>query len=187
MADKKTIWSDAAVPGLVLGGISTIYFIINTLISRIDPGNTGAALMGSAADMILWAAKFILCIILMKKFMKARSFRQPEADNSDIFKFGCAIALLSAIVYSAFYLATVQFIFPDTFDKILDLLRDNPMIDAASMEQLENLFPKLPSMTFFVNFFYCWLFGTILSAIFSRNIPPVNPFAGHSTNNTDEQ
>ena len=39
---------------------------------------------------------------------------------------------------------------------------------------------NLPSFSFFVNLIYCWLFGTVLSAILSRNIPSRNPF-------TDEQ
>ena len=42
------------------------------------------------------------------------------------------------------------------------------------------MIPRLPTFSFFVNLFYCWLFGTVLSAILSRNIPSRNPF-------TDEQ
>lgn len=176
MAEKKSIWSDAAVPGLVLGGVAAVYFIINTLTSRIDPDNTAATLIGSGAVMILWLVKFILCIWLMKRFMKAQSANYPESTNNDIFRFGCVVALLSAIVYSAVYLATVEFITPDVFDKALDVLRDNPMVTSDTMDQIEQLIPKLPAMTFFWNLFYCWLFGTVLSAILSRNIPSANPF-----------
>ncbi len=176
MAEKKSIWNDAAVPGLVLGGVAAVYFIINTLTSRIDPDNMAATLMGSGAVMILWLVKFILCIWLMKRFMKAQSARYPEASNNDIFRFGCAVALLSAIVYSAVYLATVEFITPDVFDKALDVIRESPMITSDAMDQIEQMIPKLPAMTFFWNLFYCWIFGTVLSAILSRNIPSSNPF-----------
>lgn len=176
MAEKKSIWSDAAVPGLVLGGVAAVYFIINSLVSRIDPDNTAATLIGSGAVMLLWVAKFALCIWLMKRFMKAQSARYPEATNNDIFRFGCVVALLSSIVYSAVYLATVEFIIPDMFDKVLEAFKDNPMITGSAMEQIEQMIPKLPAITFFWNLFYCWLFGTILSAIFSRGIPSSNPF-----------
>ena len=49
------------------------------------------------------------------------------------------------------------------------------------MDMMEEMIPKLPTMTFFLNFFWCWLFGTVLSAIFSRNIPSSNPFAGNDS------
>ena len=41
---------------------------------------------------------------------------------------------------------------------------------------MDGMMAKLPNVMFFVNLFWCWLFGTVLAAIFSRNIPPRNPF-----------
>ena len=41
---------------------------------------------------------------------------------------------------------------------------------------MEELMPKMPTYAFFANLIYCWLFGTILAAIFSRNISSSNPF-----------
>jgi hypothetical protein len=86
-------------------------------------------------------------------------------------------ALLSALLYSGAYLAYTSFIAPDTFDQALDILRDNPMVDSATMSQMEQMMPKMPTIGFFMNLIWCWLFGTVLAAIFSRNIPPQNPFA----------
>ena len=51
------------------------------------------------------------------------------------------------------------------------------MVDANTMGQMEQMIPQMPTFSFFFNLIYCWLFGTVLSAIFSRNIPPQNPFA----------
>ena len=85
-------------------------------------------------------------------------------------------ALLSALLYSAFYLAYTSFIAPDTFDTALEILRDNPYIDSNSMEQVEEMIPRMPTIAFFMNLVYCWLFGTVLAAIYSRNIPSQNPF-----------
>ena len=85
-------------------------------------------------------------------------------------------ALLSAMLYSAFYLAYVSFIAPDTFSQALDILADNPMMDSNSMSAVEEMIPRMPTISFFGNLIYCWLFGTILSAIFSASIRPQNPF-----------
>ena len=41
---------------------------------------------------------------------------------------------------------------------------------------------KKETYAFFINLFYCFIYGTILSAILSRNIPPRNPFAGEGFN-----
>ena len=91
-----------------------------------------------------------------------------------------ATALLSALLYSAFYLAYVSFIAPDTFEQALSVLEDNPMMDSNSMSMIEDMIPKMPTISFFVNLIWCWLFGTVLAAIFSRNVASQNPF-------TDEQ
>ena len=37
---------------------------------------------------------------------------------------------------------------------------------------------KMPVIAFFSNFIYCFLFGTILSAILAPNIVKDDPFAG---------
>ena len=46
----------------------------------------------------------------------------------------------------------------------------------AQLDSMDGMMAKLPNVMFFVNLFWCWLFGTVLAAIFSRNIPPRNPF-----------
>ena len=36
---------------------------------------------------------------------------------------------------------------------------------------------RMPQVMFFSNLVYCFLYGTVLSAVLSRNIPPRDPFA----------
>jgi hypothetical protein len=44
------------------------------------------------------------------------------------------------------------------------------------------------TVSFFTNLIYCFLFGVVLSAILSRNIPSRNPFADYQKKDTpDEQ
>ena len=50
------------------------------------------------------------------------------------------------------------------------------MMDSATLEAVEEMIPSMPTYAFFGNLIYCTLYGTIVSAILSRNIPSSNPF-----------
>lgn len=172
MTDKKTLFNSASIGGLVLGGISIAYFLTGTLISKAEAG-IGLSLLSG----LLWIVKFVGCIMLVKFFMKKYSAAEPDADSSDVFRFGRLVALFSALLFAAFILAFSTYINPGYFeDAILTAAQNNPMFNGAMMDQLEQMLPKLPTITFFSQFIYCWLFGVVLSAIFSRNIPSSNPF-----------
>lgn len=176
MTEKNIIWESAGRAGLVLGGVSILYLLCTMLTARLaEPGGTVGILM-TLVNLCLWLAKFGGCIFLMRRFMLRYSQTDPAADNARVFRFGTMAALLSALLYSAAYLAYTSFIAPDTFAQAVDILRENPMMDANSLAAMEEMLPKLPTVGFFVNLVYCWLFGTVLAAIFSRSIPPQNPF-----------
>ncbi|MCR4859454.1 MAG: DUF4199 family protein [Bacteroidales bacterium] len=176
MAEKNIIWESAGKAGLVLGGVSILYLLCTMLTGKLAGSGTGIAVLMSVLNFLLWIAKFCACIYLMRFFLLRFSQADPEADNARVFRFGTLAALLSALLYSAFYLAYVSFLAPDTFDEALEILRDNPMMDSNSMSAIEEMIPRMPTLSFFVNLVYCWLFGTVLAAIFSRNIPSQNPF-----------
>jgi len=177
MAEKNIIWESAGKAGLVLGGVSILYMLCTMLTGKLAESVEGFAVaLPALLNFLLWACKFGACIYLMKLFMTRYSQADPAADNAAVFRFGMLTALFSALLYSAFYLAYTTFIAPDAFEKSLDVLRSNPYVDSATMSQMEEIIPRMPTISFFLNFFYCWLFGTVLSAIFSKNIPPQNPF-----------
>ena len=181
MNEKNIIWESAAKAGLVLGGVSIVYLLCTMFSGKlVEHAGTGLSVIISLVKFLLWIAKFAGCILLMRLFMQRFSQADPSADNARVFRFGALTALLSALIYSAFYLAYVSFIAPDTFDKALEMVQDNPMLSAYPMDGIEEMIPRMPTISFFANLIYCWLFGTILSAILSRNIPSRNPF-------TDEQ
>ena len=175
MTEKKNImWESAGKAGLVLGGVSIVYLLLTMLLGKV--AENGSAILMGLVNGLLWLAKFIACIYLMRLFMRKFAAAEPEADRNRVFRFGMITALLSAMLYSAFYLAYVSFIAPDTFSQALDILADNPMMDSNSMSAVEEMIPRMPTISFFGNVIYCWLFGTILSAIFSASIRPQNPF-----------
>ena len=172
---KNLLWESAGKAGLVLGGVSIAYLLCTMLTGKL--AENGPVFLMTVVNLLLWLAKFAGCIYLMRWFMLRFSQADPEADNARVFRFGTLTALLSALLYAGAYLAYTTFIAPDSFDQAMEILRDNPMIDANTMDQMEQMIPQMPTFSFFFNLIYCWLFGTVLSAIFSRNIPPQNPFA----------
>ncbi len=164
--ERKLIWSEAGIPGLILGLATAVCFYLTSLL--------GNALLNG----IVWVAKLAGCICLMYFFMKKFVSIHSGADNRDSFRFGVIVALLSAFIYSvSFYIFTV-YIKPDMFDAALSAVMDNysSILDTNSLEQIENLIPKLPAIGFFSNLIYCFLYGTIVSAIISRSVPSTNPF-----------
>lgn len=181
MNEKNSIWEHAGKAGLALGGVSIAYLLITMLTGKLaeDAGGAMTFVLG-ALNFLLWGVKFGACIFLMRFFMLRFSKADPTADNNRVFRFGARTALLSALLYSAFYMAYVSFIAPDTFENAMSMLQDNPFLGATDTAAIEEMIPRMPTISFFVNLIYCWLFGTVLSAIFSRNIPSRNPF-------TDEQ
>lgn len=185
---KSGFWNLAGKAGLVLGAVSSVYMLIGQLLSS-GASTTGAAFLLSLLSLVLWAAKFVGCILLMKLFMKKYAATDRSISNSDTFKFGMSVALLSSIVYSAFYFAYVSFIAPDTFATALSMISESysSMMTSEAMEALENT--NMERVSFFTNLIYCFIFGTILSAILSSNIPSKNPFDERYNNqeNTDNQ
>lgn len=176
MTEKKSIWDSASKAGLALGGISVAYIALTSLLGLLAGEGKAAAIIASVANTILWMVKFAACLFMLRFFMLRWSEANPEADNTDSFRFGRLTALFSALVYSGCYLAYTTFINPAVYDEAFSILKSNPMMNSASLQAMENILPMMPTYTFFGNLIYCWLFGVVLSAIYSRNIPSKNPF-----------
>ncbi len=175
------MWNSAAVAGLALGAVSTAYMFMNILTDKAESSFFLTLLLG-----LVWIVKFGGCIWLMMFFMKKFAAENPEADNKDTRRFGVITALLSAIVYSAASFANVAFISADLFAEQTELMMQQmaPMMDSNTLEAMNMYMENLPELTFISNLIYCFIFGAIISAILSRNIPSRNPFADYKP---DEQ
>jgi hypothetical protein len=174
MTEKESIWESAGKAGLVLGGISIAYMLLTMLTGKL--AGSGPVFLLGLVNVLLWVAKLAACINLMRYFILKFAADDPTVDNARAFRFGSLTALLSALLYSAFYLAYVSFIAPDTFEEAISALTDNPLLDSNSIAAIEEMIPRMPTISFFVNLIWCSLFGTVLAAIFSRNISSSNPF-----------
>ncbi len=178
---QKDMWNLAAKAGLVLGIVSAAYVFIVRL--------TGMAGLPSVASMavnfLLWGLKFGGCIWLMMFFMKKFAAEHPKAINADTRRFGIITALLSALVYSTFCLADISFISPEYYTQPIEqmLQESAPMLDSNSLSKVDSIMGMLPQLTFFSNLIYCFIYGTIVSAFLSINIPSRNPF---ENNKSDE-
>ena len=184
---RKDFWDGAGKAGLVLGLVSIAFLLLNSLMGKASEA-TGKTILFSILGLPVWVAKFVGCIALMKFFMKRFAASHPAVDNTDSFRFGMAVAFLSALVFAAFQLAYTTWIAPDTFAEAQEIAVSTygSMMPAESIEMMQNM--NFGVVTFFTNLIYCFLFGTVLSAILSRNIPSRNPFAEQGPFNTpDEQ
>lgn len=178
MANKKNKWNMAGTAGLVLGGVCIAYGLLTLLTGKIANASTGLAFLLSLLNFALWAAKFVGCILLMKFFMKRYAASESGITNKDTFSFGVIVALLSALICSAFQYANLVFINPESINAIFDtiLQQYSSSFDSNTLNQFDSIKDKMPELTFTMNFIYCFLFGVILSAILSANIPSRNPF-----------
>ncbi len=171
------MWNGAAVAGLALGGVSSAYMFLTQFMS-------GAGLPAFSAQLvswILWAVKFGGCIWIMMFFMKKFASENPEADNKDTRRFGMAAAFLSAAVFAAVSFANVAFISADMYSEQMNMLMQQmaPMMDSNTLSQVDKTLENLPQITFFSNLIYCFIYGAVLSAILSGNIPNRDPFADY--------
>ena len=174
---RKNLWNGAAKAGLVLGGVSSVYLFASQFMTNLElPG-----FLSGLLSMLLWVAKFGGCIWLMMFFMKKFAAENEDVQNSTTFRFGMLAAFLSALVYSAVSFANVAFISADMFTEQMNALMQQmaPMMDSNTMSQMDKTMQNLPQLTFFSNLIYSSIFGTLLSAILSRNIPSRNPFSDY--------
>ena len=104
----------------------------------------------------------------MKKFARENS----GVDKRAAFRMGTATSLLSALMFAAIYLADMLYISPDFYHMIYQEVYTQliPLLDSNGLEALDRMMPNIPQITFFTTLVYCFLFGTVLSLILSRDI-----------------
>lgn len=174
---RKDLWESAGYAGLALGLVSIIYMYINKAVGTSDMSLGTMLLIITPA----WIAKFAGCIFLMKFFMKKFLGTHPQSSNKDIFRMGVAMALLSAFFYSAIQFIDMVYITPELYAEQYKLAMQqySSVMDSNSRNMMQQLIDNLPQLQFVWNLIYCFAFGTILSAILSRNIPSQDPFADY--------
>ena len=174
---RKDIWEAAGYAGLALGLASTIYmYIDNTLAS--SEISTGIATLG---NLILWMAKFVGCIFLMKFFMKKFCTAHPEATKKEVYHMGVATALLSAFFFASMQYIDMSYISTEFYSAQyqLALQQYSSVMDSNSLNTMKEFIENVPIYTFVWTLIYCTAYGAVLSSILSRNITEKDPFADY--------
>lgn len=172
---SRLIWGEASKSALAFAAVTICCGLIKRGIAAWDPGTFVTALLGA----ILWAGEFFGCIWLMMFFMRKLVRDFDGVMNTDTNRYGRRIALLSAIVIASVNFLILYFTPDEELQKTIDeaLAAYASMLDSNSMSVMEDMMQNLPVITFFSNLIYCFLYGTLLSAILSRGIPQPDPFA----------
>ena len=163
---NQNIWHAASIAGLALGAVSSGYlFLTQWIAGDLSPATLGQ----SALVMVLSVIKFAACIFLMRLFMTKFALENSDAQRKDIFRMGMRTALLSSLLFSAVMLANILYISSDLYNAAFTaaLEQSHPMLDSATRSLALKI---LPQACFIWNFIYCFIFGTVLSAILSRRI-----------------
>lgn len=172
---KKAILNLASIAGLALGAVSSAHLLITENISAWIPSTAVVSIL----NMLLWIAKFLGCIYLMRYFMLKLTREYEQVNNQHTMRLGVWAASFSALVYATVSLADLMFIKPDSLDEAYNMAMSlySNNLDSNTLKAMEEVRGSLPMITFFSNLIYCIIYGVLLSAILSRGIPRMDPFA----------
>lgn len=167
-------WNSAAKAGLVMGLATIALMLVTSLTGKVE------GMLGWTLNCILTILKITVCIVLFKKLMTRFANAFKDVTTKGLYNYGLKIALLSAIIVSAYMLITLTLTDPEVFNEAIEQAMEtySSMLDSNEMAAMENITSKLPAVMFFFSLVYCFIWGWILSAVFSRSIVPDDPFSG---------
>ncbi|MCI5989536.1 MAG: DUF4199 domain-containing protein [Candidatus Cryptobacteroides sp.] len=181
IVDRHALWNEGSKYGLYLGAATGIFIFLNMFTASMAGGSAGLKMLAVALNAGLWLLKFLGCLWLMRFFMLRFVMDHPSADNRHTFRLGVITAMTSALVYSGINLLNICVISPDSIKEAVDtLMQTYTSIGALSdseMIAVEKMMGWYPQIAFFSNFIYCFIYGTVVSLIFSGSIPPKDIFA----------
>jgi hypothetical protein len=177
VVDNKTLWNEAARVGIVFGLFSSVCLGLKEAAAL-----TNSTLVVTAAMIIMWAVEFFGCILLMKKYMLDELEKHEGMTQLQLYKFGRRVALLSGFILAVVNAVIVSFV-PD--ETLAETLNETMAAMPASMqadaeESVALMMDKFPLFTFLGQWLYCFLYGSILSAIMSRYVAVYSVFKRNS-------
>lgn len=174
--DNRTLWNEAARVGMVFGLFSSACLGLKEASAL-----TGSTFVTTAAMIILWAVEFFGCILLMKKYMLDELQKHRGMSQVQLYKFGRRVALLSGFILAVVNAVIVSFIPDETLAATLnETMAAMPASMQTDAEDSIALFmDKFPLFTFLGQWVYCFLYGTVLSAIMSKYVMALSIFTQH--------
>ena len=181
--DSKTLWNEAGRVGFVFGGFSSL-----CLVMKEGAALTGSTFLVQAAAIILWAVEFFGCILLMKKYMLDLRDKFDGVTMEETYHFGRRVALLSGLILAAVDAALIMKMPQDTVADVVNELNTaiTAKLGAGYEGEVGRVVDRLPLYTFIFQWIYCFLYGSLLSAIMSRYIFMQDIFPGGGGKNDNE-
>ena len=173
--DNKSIWNESAVSGMLFGAVS-----IACMMGKEAAAMSGKPFLTKLAGIVLWAVEFFGCILLMKNRMMLLKDKYYEVKIEDSYKFGRRAALLSGLLVASANALIILKMPADTMDTMVGTLASQMQLSASEMDSVGGVIDKLPLWTFVFEWIYCFLYGTVLSAIMSRYVFIKRLFDGSS-------
>ena len=163
----KIISSEAAVAALFFGLISGGYIFLNNLLAGLE-----SQILVSVLGIVVWLAKFVGCILLMRFFMKKLQASYEGVGRNQLLGYGTLIALFSAIITAACSYIAVQYVFPDITKTAFDTMYQTmgSMLDSNSVSMIEKMETHYASISLWANLIWCFVYGWLLSVILSSTL-----------------
>ena len=173
----KTLWDCGGKGGLILGGVTIGFMLLNLLVGLLPDSSVGVFL-STVLNFILWGAKLFCCIYVLYALMRKFTLDFPGSDRKTVRKYGVITGFTSAILVAAFSLVYYLYIDPNALSDSFTAATEaySSMLDSNSMQAMEQLQGSLPSITFFSLLIYCTLFGWAASAIIASRLVKDDPF-----------
>ena len=173
--DSKTLWNEAGRVGFVFGGFSSLCLLL-----KEGAALTGSTFLVQAAAIILWAVEFFGCILLMKKYMLDLRDKFDDVTIEDTYRFGRRVGLLSGLILATVDAVLIMKMPQDTVADVVNELNTavTAKLGAGYEGEVGRIVDRLPLYTFIFQWIYCFLYGSLLSAIMSRYIFMQDIFRG---------
>ncbi len=180
--DSKTLWNEAGRVGFVFGGFSSLCLLL-----KEGAALTGSTFLVQAAAIILWAVEFFGCILLMKKYMLDLRDKFDDVTIEDTYRFGRRVGLLSGLILAAVDAVLIMKMPQDTVADVVNELNTavTAKLGAGYEGEVGRVVDRLPLYTFIFQWIYCFLYGSLLSAIMSRYIFMQDIFRGGDGGDTN--
>ena len=182
--DSRTIWNEAGRVGFVFGGFSSLCLIL-----KEGAGLTGSTFLVQAAAIILWAVEFFGCILLMKKYMLDFRDKYEGVSMVDTYRFGRRVGLLSGLILATVHAVILLKLPQETVSTLVSELTTalDGKVSGITEDEVGRIIDRLPLYVFFVQWGYCFLYGSLLSAIMTRYIFMQDIFRRGNDDNIDNQ
>lgn len=178
--DNNILWNEAAKAAALFGLVSVSCLGLKELATL-----SGSSFLVQAATIILWVVEFFGCILLMKKVMLDLKDKYDDVKMEDTYKFGRRIALMSGLLLASAQAVFIMNMPAESMNTMVDQMMSSMELVASDREAVEGALDQLPVLTFIFQWLYCYLYGSVLSAIMSKYIFLQKLFGGEPPQGPD--